>query len=128
MLDPADQLLRMQIQIERHDALADMLGVIADPLEVVAHPHGADDLAQVDGHRLAAGDGQYRLLLDVVLHGIDDQIGGDHPLGEIDVPIAPTRAWRRRFAAPPIRPSRRPCARSPADRRRRLWRCGPLWR
>ena len=64
-----------------------MLGVVADPLEIVAHAHGADDLAQIDGHRLAASDGQDRLFLDLVLHRVDGRIGGDHPLGQIGVAL-----------------------------------------
>ena len=87
MLDAADQLLRIEVAVERNDALADVLGVIADPLEVVADAHGADDLAQVDRHRLPPRDGEDGLLLDFALHRVDRGIGGDHPLAEFDVAI-----------------------------------------
>ena len=87
MLDAADQLLRMKIEIERDDALADVLGVIADPLEIVADAHGADDLAQIDGHRLPPRDRQDRLFLDLMLHRVDGRIGGDDVLGEIGVAL-----------------------------------------
>ena len=75
----------MEVGVERHHALADVLGMVADPLQIVAHPHGADDLAQIDGHRLPAGDGQDRLFLDLMLHRVDGRIGGDHLFGEIGV-------------------------------------------
>ncbi len=77
----------MQILIEGDNALANMLGVIADPLQIIAHPHGADDLAQVDGHRLPARDCQDRFFLDLVLHRVDGRIGGDHLLGEIGIAL-----------------------------------------
>ena len=47
------------------DALGDVLGEVADALEIVGDAQRADDLAQVDRHRLAARDGQDRLLLDL---------------------------------------------------------------
>ena len=40
-------------------------------LEVVGHAQRADDLAQVDRHRLAARDRQDRLLLDLALQRVD---------------------------------------------------------
>ena len=67
------------------DALADVLGEVADPLEIDGDAHGADDLAQVHRHRLAAGDGQHRTLLDGVLQLVDLGVGGDHALGQRDV-------------------------------------------
>ena len=87
MLDAADQLLRIEVAVERDDALADMLGMIADALEVVAHAHGADAFAQVDGHRLAPRDGEDGFFLDFALHRVDRRIGRDHALGELDVAI-----------------------------------------
>ena len=47
----------------------------------------ADDLAQIDRHRLAARDGQDRLLLDLALQRVDGRIVGDHALGEIGVAL-----------------------------------------
>ncbi len=87
VLDAADQLLRIKVAVERDDALADMLGMVADPLEVVAHAHGADDLAQVDGHRLPPRDGEDRFFLDLALHRVDRGIDGDHALAKLHVAI-----------------------------------------
>ena len=85
--DAANQLLRMQVIVERDDALADVLGMIADPLEIVADAHGADDFAQVDRHRLPPGDGEDRLFLDLVLQRVDRRIGADHALGKLGVAV-----------------------------------------
>ena len=87
VLDAADQLLRIEVAVERDDALADMLGMVADPLEVVADAHGADDLAQVDGHRLPPRDGEDGFFLDLALQGVDRRIHGDDALAELDVAI-----------------------------------------
>ena len=60
-----------------------------------------DDLAQVDGHRLARGDGRDGLLLDVVLQQVDGRVGGDHLLGQLDVAAqtAPRRVRERGLGA-----------------------------
>ena len=68
---PRNQLLRMEIALERAHALGDVLGEIADPLEIVRDAQRADDLAQIDRHRLAAGDGEDGLFLDLVLQRVD---------------------------------------------------------
>ncbi len=85
MLQPADQLQRLEIALDRGDALADVLGKVADALEVDGHPHGADDLAQIHRHRLAAGDGQHRALLDDMLQPVDLEVGRDDAPGQRDV-------------------------------------------
>jgi hypothetical protein len=64
------------------DAFCNVLCQIADALQIVGNAHGRDDLAQVDGDRLASGDGQYRLLLDVVLQAIDGVVGGNDLPGQ----------------------------------------------
>ena len=87
MLDAADQPLRVQVEIERHDPFGDVLGVIADPFQIVADPHGAHDLAQIDGHRLPPGNREDRLFLDVMLHRVDGGIGGDDSLREIGIAV-----------------------------------------
>ncbi len=74
-----------KIALQRRDPLAHVLGQIADPLEVGRDPHRADDLAQVDRHWLAPGDGQYRAFLDHVLQAVDFGIGGHHMLAQRDV-------------------------------------------
>ncbi len=61
--------------------------MIADPLEIVADAHGADDLAQIDGHRLPPRDDENRLFLDLVLQRVDRRIGADHALGKLDVAV-----------------------------------------
>ena len=85
MLEAADQLQRLEIVLQRGDALAHVLGEVADPLQIGGDAHGADDLAQVDRHRLAAGDGQHRAFLDDVLQAVDLDVGGDDALAERDV-------------------------------------------
>ncbi len=49
--------------------------------------HGADDLAQVDRHRLPARDGEDGLFLDFALHDVDRGIGGDDAFAQLDIAI-----------------------------------------
>ena len=86
MLEAADQFQRLEIVLQRRDPLAHVLGEVADPLQIGGDPHGADDLAQVDRHRLAPRDGQHRAFLDDVLQAVDFDIGGDDALAERDIP------------------------------------------
>ena len=44
-----------------------------------------DDFPQIHRHRLAAGDGEDGLLLDLLLQRVDGRIGGHDALGELDV-------------------------------------------
>ena len=97
---PRISCLRMEVEIERDDALADVLGVIADPLKIVADAHSADDLAQIDRHRLPPRDGQDRLFLDVVLHRVDGGIGRDDALGKIGIALQSAPGRHRRSGAP----------------------------
>ena len=69
------------------DALGDVLGQIADALEIVGQPQRPHDLAQIDRHRLAAGDGEHRLLLDLTLQHVDIGIGRHHAPGALDVAL-----------------------------------------
>ena len=85
VLEAADQLQRLEIALQRRDPLAHILGKVPDPLEIGGHPHGADDFAQVNRHRLAAGDGQYRALLDHALQIVDFDVGQDDPLAECNI-------------------------------------------
>ncbi len=64
-----------------------MLGMIADPLEVVADAHGPDAFAQIDSHRLSPRDGEDGLFLDLALHRVDHGISGDNALAELDIAI-----------------------------------------
>ena len=75
VFDAADQLGRREFAVERDHALGDVLGEIADALQIVGEPQRADDFAQIDRHRLAAGDGQHRLFLDLALQRVDIGIG-----------------------------------------------------
>ena len=75
----------MKLAVERHHPLADVLGQVADPLEVAGDPQRPDDLAQIDRHRLAAGDRQHGLVLDLVLQRVDSGIGGDDLLRAVGV-------------------------------------------
>ena len=87
MFDAADQLLRIEVAVERDHAFADMLGVVADALEVVADPHGADAFAQIDRHRLPPRNGENGFLLDFTLHGVDRRIHRDHALAQLYIAI-----------------------------------------
>jgi len=119
VLHAAQHLLRPEVAFERADALGDVLGEIADALEIVGHAQRADDLAQVDRHRLAPRDGEDGLFLDLALEGVDLGVIGDDTLGERDVVLV-----QRLEGVPDLlfrqgRPSRRRRAQDPADRRRR---------
>ena len=85
MLDAADQLGRMKLAVERQHALADVLGEVADPLEVVGDAQRADDLPQIDRHRLPAGDRQHRFFLDLRLQRVDAGISGHGALRAVGV-------------------------------------------
>ena len=57
--------------LDGDDALGDVLAEVADALEVVGDADGRDDLAQVQRHRLAPGDGEDGPLLDLALQRVD---------------------------------------------------------
>ena len=63
-------------------ALGDVLGEVADPLQIVRDAQRAHDLAQIDRHRLTARDGEHRTLLDLALERIDGRIERDDVLSE----------------------------------------------
>ena len=67
---------------DRERALGDVLGEVADALDVAGDADRRDRLAQVDRERLAAGDRQDRVLLDLALEHVEPRVGGDHGLGE----------------------------------------------
>ena len=56
-------------------ALRNVLGEVADPFEVAGDADGADQLAQIDGHRLTASNGHDRKILDLALHCIQAGVG-----------------------------------------------------
>ena len=65
------------------------LAQIADTFQIVGDAERRDDLAKVDGHRLAARDCQDRLLLDFALQGVDARV-------RIDDGRASSRGWSAR--------------------------------
>ena len=85
VLDPAHHLLQLELDVENHHPLGDVLGEIADPLEVVGNAQRTDDVPQVDRHRLAPGDGEDRLLLDLVLQEVDLGVLGDDAPGQVRI-------------------------------------------
>ena len=82
VLDADDGAGNAGFEADLDRALGDVLGEIADPLEIAGDPNGADDLAQVDRHRLAARDRQDRLFLDLALQGIETRVGRNDLMGE----------------------------------------------
>ena len=64
----------------------------------------ADDLAQIVRHRLAAGDGEDRLLLDLALQRVELLIARDHPLRQLGVALtsASIASASSFSASPPI--------------------------
>ena len=82
VLDADDRARNAGFDADLDRALGDVLGEIADPLEIAGDANGADDLAQVDRHRLAARDRQDRLLLDLALQHVESRIGRDDLMGE----------------------------------------------
>ena len=78
VLDADDGVGHPAFDADLDRALGDVLGEIADPLEIARDPNGADDLAQVDRHRLPARDRQRRLLLDLALQEVEPRIGLHH--------------------------------------------------
>ena len=58
-------------------ALGDVLGEVPDPLEIAGHADDPDQLPEIDRHRLAAGDGHHREILDFALQRVEAGIGGD---------------------------------------------------
>jgi hypothetical protein len=82
--EASDQLARQGFG-DGMGALGRVLGEIADALEIRGHPDRHHDLAQVAGHGLALGDGEDRLVLDLLLEDIDLGVAGDDPVGELGV-------------------------------------------
>ena len=72
---------------DRADTLGDILGEIADALQIGSHADGADDSAQVLCHGLTLGDQRHRLLVEVALLCVHDRIVGNHALRQCIVAI-----------------------------------------
>ena len=67
------------------DALGDVLGQVADALQVAGDAQRGHDVAQVVGHRLAARDHGDHLLLDLALELVDLAVAHHDLLGELRV-------------------------------------------
>src|SRR6185437_16909502 len=87
VLDAANELGRRELAIKRNHALGDILGEIADPFQVISDPQRADDLAQIHGHWLTAGNGENPFFLDLALEIVDALIAGANVLRQRDVPL-----------------------------------------
>ena len=68
-------------------ALGDVLGEVADALQVAGDLQHRHDVAQIVGHGLAPGDHQDGLLLQVALEQVDVAIAGDCRLGELGIAV-----------------------------------------
>ena len=64
---------RFGANLER--TLGDVLGEIADSLEIAGDANGADELPEVDRHRLASRDGHHREILNRALQDVELRIG-----------------------------------------------------
>ena len=60
---------------------------VTHPFEVCAHPQAGDDRAQVGGYRLLAGEQVECAALQVMPKIIDEVVGFDHGLGEIEISV-----------------------------------------
>ena len=69
------------------DALGDVLAEVADALEVGGDADRADHLAQIVGHRLALGDEEDRLVVDLALRLVEEAVVGDDLLGQAGIGI-----------------------------------------
>ena len=76
----------MEIAVDRGDALGDVLGKVADPLQIIGDAQRAHHVAQIDRHRLASGDGENRLVLDLALQRVDGGVASHDALCQIEVP------------------------------------------
>ena len=86
-LDTEHQIGGMQLFRERQDPLADVLGKVANPFQIIGDPHGADDLPQIDRHRLAARNREHAFFLDLVLQRVDARIERDGALREVHIAV-----------------------------------------
>ena len=85
MLQAQHQLLRLLLADHGQRALGDILAEIADALEVGGDAERRHDLAEVVGHRLAPGDHDDGLLLDLVLELVDRLVLLDGDVGEVRI-------------------------------------------
>ena len=67
---------------DRADALGDVLGKIADPLQIAGHADSANNSAQILRHGLALGDERDRPVVELALPGIHDGVVGNDALSQ----------------------------------------------
>ncbi len=77
----------MHVGRQRQYPFADVLGQIAHPFQIVGDAHRADDLPQIDRHRLPARDGEHGFFLDRVLQRVDLRIDRNSALPEIRIVV-----------------------------------------
>ncbi len=90
--------------------LGDVLGEIADALEIAGDADGARRFAQIDRHRLAARDGEDGALLDFALQRVEARVAVDDLWARSTSKVASASiASASIFSAmPPISAIRRP--------------------
>ena len=85
MRHAAGDFLRDELAIHRHDALADILGKIANAFEIGGKPDRRDDGTQIDSHGLALGDGENGFFFNLTLERIKPLIGCDDTLCQLRI-------------------------------------------
>ena len=70
---------------DRDDALADVLGEVADALEVAGDAQHGDERPQVERHRLAQRNRRHSLFFDLPQHAVDGFIERDDAARQGDV-------------------------------------------
>jgi len=65
---------RVRLPFQQRRTLGDVLGEIPDAFQIVAQPQRADELAQINRHRLPPRNRQYRLILDLALKRDGDSV------------------------------------------------------
>ena len=74
------QLARGRGLADRADPLGDVLGEVADPLEIAAMRIAPTTRAQILRHRLALGDQRDGAVVELALLGVHDGVVRDHAL------------------------------------------------
>ena len=85
VLEADDRAWQAGLRTDFHRALGDVLGEVADTLEVSGDADRTYDLAQVDGHGLASRDHQRRRFLDLALQYVEALVRGDDLVRKVEV-------------------------------------------
>ena len=111
---------RLELAADGDHALGDVLGEVADALEVAGDAHARRSIS-----RRSIAIGWRRAMVRIARSSISRcsssrrRIGGDHASARAARRAAPARRSPRRASSRRCRPSRRRCGASPAARRRR---------